>query len=234
MVLEGEAVETAMSAALRNQPKQISYPDYKTTEDFPLWLSGFEAKIRNAYGFKLDEYDKVKAEVIRGISGKLLVGSALDAYNRLHQDDKGDYDTLIEKLTEEFVDPNEKRNFGEKIDFNRRKRGQKLKDFMQEVVRDMNRYSPLPDQVRAAVGDQQIPNPEKEREGVRRFRAGIRTKSGKKCESLDAHMAYHLVEKDELNWKNAIKVASRWELAHDGNGSDGSSSASSDDEVKAS
>ena len=107
------AVEDAMTNALGRQPKHISYPDYKTSEDFSLWLSGYVAKIRNAHGFKVTEDDKVRAEVLRSISGKLSVGSALDAYDRLEDADKANYDRLITKLTEEFVDPAEKRLFNE-------------------------------------------------------------------------------------------------------------------------
>ena len=92
-------IEEALSNALERQPKYISYPDYETSEDFSLWLSGYIAKIRDAHGFKVTEDDKVRAEVVRSISGKFSVGSALDAYNRLEDPDKTDYDRLITKLT---------------------------------------------------------------------------------------------------------------------------------------
>ena len=72
--MEGAAMEDAMANALTRQPRYISYPDYKTKDDFPLWLSGFWAKIRHGYGYKLTEDDKVKAEIVLSISGKLLVG----------------------------------------------------------------------------------------------------------------------------------------------------------------
>ena len=94
MSLTGTAVESAMMTALRAQPKPIIYPDYKPTQDFPLWLTGLMAKIRAAHGFKLTEADKVQAEVIRSIAGKLSVGSALDTYNRLTEEEKADYDRI--------------------------------------------------------------------------------------------------------------------------------------------
>ena len=131
--------EEALSKALERQPKDISYPDYKATEDFSLWLSGYVAKIRDAHGFKVTEDDKVRAEVVRSISGKLSVGSALDAYNRLEDPDKTNYERLVAKLTEEFVDPAEKRRFNEDMSYNKRQKSQSLKKFMQEIKKDMNR-----------------------------------------------------------------------------------------------
>ena len=59
----------------------------------------------------MTENDKVREELVRSISGKLSVGSALVAYNRLFDVDKDDYEKLIAKLTEEFIDPAEKRKF---------------------------------------------------------------------------------------------------------------------------
>ena len=102
--MEGAAMEAAMASALTRQPRYISYPDYKTKDDFPLWLSGYWAKIRHGYGYKLTEDNKVKEEVVRSISGKLSVGGALDAYNRLTDAERSDYDLLIKRLTEEFTD----------------------------------------------------------------------------------------------------------------------------------
>ena len=202
-----------MMTALRAQPKPIIYPDYKPTQDFPLWLTGLMAKIRAAHGFKLTEADKVQAEVIRSIAGKLSVGSALDTYNRLTEEEKADYDRMVARLTEEFTDPSDKLEFRKKIDFNKRKKGQKLKDYMQEIKRDMTRYSGVPDKIHGASGGT-TDNPEKERQGVRRFKAGLRTKKGNKSPSLNQHMDYHLQEDSELTWTNAIKVATRWEMAH--------------------
>ena len=207
-----------MANALTRQPRYISYPDYKTKDDFPLWLSGFWAKIRHGYGYKLTEDDKVKAEIVRSISGKLSVGGALDAYNRLTDDERADYDSLIRRLTDEFTDNQEKRIFNETMDYNKRKKGQRLKEFMQEIKKDMNRYSGLPEKI--TRGGAQIPNPELERQGVRRFRAGMRNKKGKKDKDLSRHLLFHLMDDADLTWDNAIKIASRWEMATDVMGSD--------------
>ena len=145
--------------------------------------------------------------MLRSISGKLSVGSALDAYNRLEDADKANYDRLITKLTDEFVDPAEKRLFNENFSYNKREKGQTLKYFMQAIKKDMSRYSTIPDKVPAAGGGM-IDNIEKERHGVRRFRAGMRDRTGKKNKELKKHLLYHLVDDSKLTWENAIKVAS--------------------------
>ena len=207
-----------LTEALTKQPKYLHYADYKTTDDFPLWLTGLAAKIRHAYGYKPDEDNKVKAEIVRCISGKLTVGQALDAYNSLTNDEKQNYDQLVAKLTEEFGDPTTKQKFQDNIAFNKRKKNQKFKDLKQEIQRDMDRYSGLTDAR------------EKERQGVRRFRAGIRNIKGKRDSELEEHMNYHLQTDDELNWPHAIKVASKWELARGRTDKDSSSSDDDDDD----
>ena len=60
----------------------ISYPDYKPTMDFGIWMNGLREKIRYAFGFTHDQTDEVDAEIVRSISGRLQVGTALDAYHR--------------------------------------------------------------------------------------------------------------------------------------------------------
>ena len=204
-------MEAAMANALTRQPRFINYPDFETKDDFPLWLSGYWAKIRHGYGYKLTEDDKVKKEVVRSISGKLSVGGALDAYNRLTDAERADYDLLIKCLTEEFTDNQEKRIFNETMSYNKRKKDQKLKEFMQEIKKDVNRYSGLPEKI--TQGGAQVANPEVERQGVRRFCAGIRNKKGKKDKDLSRHLLFHLMDDADLTWENAIKIASRWEMA---------------------
>ena len=114
-------MEEAVTNAFKNKPKTIHYSDYDTTQDFTLWLSGFAARVRLAHGFKLDEETKVQDEIVRSIEGKLEVGTALDAYDRLTIDEKKSYKLMVQKLTEEFIDPHEKRKFNERHDYNRRK-----------------------------------------------------------------------------------------------------------------
>ena len=226
-------VQAAVSGALVSQPRTISYPDYKTSEDFPLWLSGYAAKIRNAHGFKLDEDNKVQAEVVRSISGKLSVGSALDAYLRLEDPDKNDYVKLVSKLTAEFVDPHEKRGFEDNMAFNKRKSGQTLKDFKQAIVKDINRYSSIPAKINNSAG-LAVDNPEREVQGVKRFRAGMRTREGKKDPSLARFMRMNLMEEKELNWDRALEIAAKWEMGYaSGDSGSGEESEESDDEVKA-
>ena len=247
MPADNAGMEDAMVGALNRQPKYVSYKEYQTDKDFSLWLSGFLAKIRDVHGFKLADDGKVRAEVVRSISGKLAVGSALDAYNRLSAEDRGAYDKLIPKLSEEFVDPAEKRKFAGNFDFNKRKKKQTLKEFMQEIKKDQNRYSSIADKITvqtpaaaagAAATVALVPNPEKERQGLRRFIAGMRDKKGKKNKALSKHLRYHVVNDKELMWENAVEVVVRWEMAQDeeSESSEETSADSddeSDDEVKA-
>ena len=234
-------VEEGVKAALQSKPKMVSYPDYDTSQDFTGWLSGFAARVRLAHGFKLDEGKKVEDEIVRSIAGKLKVGTALNAYDRLEDADKKSYTSLVQKLTEEFVDPHEKRKFNECHDYNKRKKDQSLKDFMQGIIEDMNRYSCLPSEILTAVPaagnvaatTKMIPNPEKEKQGVRRFRAGMRDQHGKKDKEMVRHLRYNLVEDAELTWKNAIKIASRWELSvSDSSASEKGEESSSDDDAR--
>ena len=201
---------------------------------------GLVAKIGQACGFKHNEADKVKAEVIDRIGGQLSVGTALDAYIRLEPDEKADYSLLVKKLTEEFVDPLEARNFNENLRFNKRKVGQSLKDFEQAIKKDMKRYSTLPEKVRNAAGDADVDNPEYERQGVRRFRMGYRDREGKKDPAMKRHLMYNLMKEKSQTWKNLMEIAAAWELAdYDGAADkeeaeeESSSSEEDDDELKA-
>ena len=77
----GDDATQAFARALQQQSKNVIYPDYKTKEDFSLWLTGFREKIRNAFHYTPAQEDLVNAEVVRSISGKLQCGAALDTYN---------------------------------------------------------------------------------------------------------------------------------------------------------
>ena len=206
-------MEEALTKALAKQPRAIDYPEYETTDDFLQWLAGYRAKIQDAYGFSPGEVEKINAQVTRSIGSMLSVGSALNAYERLEPADKDDYNSLVSRLTEEFTDPHEKCRFNENICYNVRGKGQTLKDFMQEIKRDLSRYSDHPDMSYDSTGASH-PNREKEKEGVRRFRAGMRTKEGKKDKELKKHLRYHLVDSKELTWENALKLALNWEIAY--------------------
>ena len=199
-----------MAAANNND---VVYPDYEPTQDFPCWITGYFAKVRDVHGFKLEEEEKVKEEVVHSIAGKLTVGSALDAYSRLTAAERNNYDMMVARLTDEFTDPSERLNFRRKSDFNKRKKGQKLHDFIEEIKWDVTRYSGLQNKITQDDGTE-TENPEKEREGVRRFKAGLRMKNGKKSAAFRQHIDYHLQEDSELTWDNAFKVASRWEMAY--------------------
>ena len=214
-------VEEALTNALKSKPKTVNYPDYDITQDFTQWLSGLKTRVRLAHGFELEEETKVEDEIVRSIAGMLEVGTALSAYDRLTTDEKKSYKLMVQRLTEEFIDPVEKRKFNERHNYNKREKGQSLKDYMQVIISDMDRYSDLPNEILVSVPgvgnapatNRSIPNPEKEKQGVRRFRAGMRDAKGKKCKELIAHLRYNLVEDNQLTWKHAIKVASNWEMA---------------------
>ena len=90
------------------QAQNVEYPDYEVKEDFPVWLTGYREKIRNAYGLNLEQDNQVNAEVVRSISGKLQCGAPLNAYNRLTPTQKDSYADLVKALTNEFMDPQKK------------------------------------------------------------------------------------------------------------------------------
>ena len=217
----------------------IVYPDYKTSENFLNWLSGLEVRVREAYRLNLDDKDVFEEEMCQSIPARLSVGEALNAYNRLTTAETKDYNLLRRRLTEEFTDEHEQRLFRENMGFNRRKKGQKLNEFAQEIKDDMSRYSGLPDKV--TEGGAEVANPAKEQEGVRRFRAGIRDGKGQKNKDLTRHLLFHLMEDADLTWENAIMVASRWEMASTGStkltkpvaSSSSSDDSSSDNEIEA-
>ena len=187
------------------------YKEYETSENFLNWLSGLEARIREAYRLEPDDKETLKEKVCHSIPGMLSVGSALDAYNRLTHAQQTNYDLLVSRLTEEFTDKNEQCHFRDNIGYNKRKKGQKLIEFVQEIKDDMNRYSSLPNNI--SQNGVEIANPEKERQGVRRFRSGMRNTKGKKDKDLTRHLLFHLMEDSDLTWDKAISIADRWETA---------------------
>ena len=225
----------ALHNAYRMQPKNVVYPDYKKKEDFPVWLQGYREKIRNAYGYTAAQDDAVNAEVVRSISGKLSSGGPLDAYNRLTGAVREEYERLIEALTEEFLNPQKKQRFLANFKFNTRKKGESLKDYMEEIIKDQNRYSGMPDYI--GTGNQKVENMTKVKDGIRRFVSGIRTRKGKKNSDQQRHLRYSLMKDSDMTWENALDIAIRWEGANEGglshSSSNDSSSASSDEEVDA-
>ena len=214
----------AIANAFRRQPQNVKYHDYKPKEDFSLWLAGYREKVRNAFGYAVDQNADLEAEVVRSISGKLMSGPALDAYNRLPPPAKLNYDLLKAALLNEFVDPQEQTRFQEDFSFNKRKKDQSLKEFMQEIIKDQGRYSDMRDTI--GLGVAAVPNQEKIRDGIRRFKKGIRNKEGKKDNDQIRHLRYNLLKDADLNWVTALDIASRWEAANDV-GDDPSSSSSS-------
>ena len=211
----------AMANAFRRQASNVDYPDYKPKGDFSLWLSGYKEKVKNAFGYTAAEEDELKAEIVRSISGKLQSGTALNAYNRLPAATQTDYTRLSEALIDEFIDPQEKMKFLENYAFNKRQKGQSLKDFMQEIIKDQGRYSQMRDTV--GVGAAAVPNIEKVRDGIRRFKKGIRNREGKFDKDQIRHLRYNLLihhpsavlKDDDLNWTTELDIASRWEAANE-------------------
>ena len=228
-------------AVLGKQPRNINYPDYRTKDDFTTWLAGYARKIQFAFGFKNNEKGKVRDEVVRSISGKLTPGAALDAYERLTEAEQNNYDQLVKRLNEEYTDPRVKQRFNDHKDFNKRKKGQSLKEFAEVIKRDLKRYSDIPETVFTATGGI-APNPAREKDGIKRFVRGMRNERGKLNEQFRDNLDYHLMEDPELTWKNAIATAARWERVYDNatknspkpsSSSSSSSSSSEDDDVKA-
>ena len=230
-------------AILGKQPRNIIYPDYRTKDDFMTWLAGYARKIQFSFGFKNNEKNKVKDEVVRSISGKLTPGAALDAYERLTEQEQNNYDQLVSRLNEEYTDPRVKQRFNDHKDFNKRKKGQTLKEFAEVIKRDLKRYSDIPETIFTNTGGI-VPNPAREKDGIKRFVKGMRNEKGKKNEQFQNNLDYHLMEEPELTWKNAIATAARWERVYDNaaknspepsgsSSSSSSSSSSEDDDVEA-
>ena len=219
MPIDEEAHARSFGTALRQQSKNVVYPDYKVKNDFTVWLKGYREKIRYTFHYTAAQDATIDAEVVRSISGKLESGPALDAYERLEAAAKTDYEQLVRRLTEEYLDPQEKRKFIENFSYNKRKKGQTIKEFMHEIIKDMNRYSGVPDGI------------PKEKEGVRRFKNGIRDERGMKDDNLRTCMRVHLYNDDDLTWKRAVDAASRWEASNCEEEESESSSSSSDEEI---
>ena len=201
------------AGAFSRQAKSVRYDDYKPSEDFTLWLNGFREKIRNEYGFNATQDAEVNAEILRSISSKLTRGTALNAYNRLTADVKGDYTQLIDALTKEFTDPQEKTRFQECFGYNVRRKGQSIKDFAEDIKLSQDKYSDMKDTI--TIGNQSTPNTAKIRDGIRRFKKGLRGRDGKINVEQRRHLRYNLQNDDDLTWEHAINVASRWEAANE-------------------
>ena len=216
---------TDHSAAVR----KIVYPDYDPKEDFPLWLQGWWEKVRMACGLAPDKVAEVNAEIVKFIPAKFKSGTALNTYNSLATATKNDYNRLVKALTDEFLDPQEKDRFNENLSYNVRAKGQSIKEFMQDIQRDQNRYSDIPEYVLAAGGGQ-AKNPTRVKDGIKRFKNGLRDRSGNKDRDQRNHMRYNLHQESDLTWENALMVARRWEAAHDHNDS---GSGSDDEDVDA-
>ena len=222
-----------MANAFRRQARNVQYPDFKPKEDFPLWLAGYKEKVKNAFGYTAAQEAELKEEIVRSLSGKLQSGSALDAYHRLPADTKADYNLLQKALTNEFTDPQARNRFLDNKDFNKRKKDQSLKEFIQEIKKDQDRYSGMSDTV--GVGAAALPNQEKIKDGIRRFKKGIRDRNGKVNKDQLRHLRYNIMDDADYSWENALMVASRWEEANAGHdsSSSSSSSSSSDEAVEA-
>ena len=215
-----DAAAKAEATRIANGAKRLSYPDYESGANFPLWMQGLREKTRIAFGYTQAQGAEISADIVKIISSKLKSGAPLDTYNGLTNTEKGDYDQMVSRLTEEFLDPQEKDRFNESLSFNKRKKGQSIKNFIQEIKKDQNRYSGMPDFI--SVGDDQVPNRAKIVDGIQRFRKGIRNRNGEKDKSQQEHLRYNLHKDADLTWEHALNVACRWEAAHDVPSSSGS------------
>ena len=206
---------------------KIDYPDYTPSQDFSLWFSGWREKLCMACNLAPDEEEELQEEIVKFISGKLASGPALTTYNDFPEATKTDYDLLIKALTDEFLDPQEKYRFNENLEYNKREKGQSIKEFMQNIIADQNRYSDIPEFV--GSGDNKTKNPTRLKDGIKRFRKGLRDRNGNKDKNQQRHMRYNLHQEQDLTWENALSVARRWEAAHDAICNDDSNNGSGSD-----
>ena len=135
---------------------------------------------------------------------------------------------MVKLLTEEFLDPKEKQRFLEDFSYNKRKKGQSLRDFVQDIRKSQNKYSGMPDTF-PGPNNTKVVNKAKVADGIRRFCKGIRNRKGKKDREQMKQLKYNLHREDEQTWENALDVAGRWEAANDYDSSSSASSASDDD-----
>ena len=210
-------------------PAKITYPDYKATDDFVSWLSGFSTRVASAYGIQPENRDGLKRELLRLIPGKLALGEATDAYERLTPEEKADYGTMVARLKEEFTDPRAEKRFNENMSYNKRKKGQSVKAFMHEIKKDMKRYSDTPATIYRADGSV-VPNPEREKQGVRRFIKGIRDIDGKEDEEFSRNLRYQLPEKSDKTWAKVIKAAIKYEASLEDSSSAAEAGSDDDDD----
>ena len=223
----GDEEVAQMASAYKRQ--NVVYPDYNPKKDFTSWLAGYREKSRNAHGLTHAQNDEVDAEVLKSISSKLECGTALDAYNGLPAAAKGDYNQMVKLLTEEFMDPQERQRFLSDFSYNKRKKGQSLKDFVQDIKKSQNKYSGMPDTYQGP-NNTNVVNKAKIADGIRRFCKGIRNRKGKKDKEQMKQLKYNLHREDDQTWEHALDVAGRWEAANDYGSSSSASSASDDDD----
>ena len=223
----GDEEVAQMASAYKRQ--NVVYPDYNPKKDFTSWLAGYREKSRNAHGLTHAQNAEVDAEVLKSISSKLECGTALDAYNGLPAAAKGDYKEMVKLLTEEFMDPQERQRFLSDFSYNKRKKGQSLKDFVQDIKKSQNKYSGMPDTYQGP-NNTNVVNKAKIADGIRRFCKGIRNRKGKKDKEQMKQLKYNLHREDDQTWENALDVAGRWEAANDYCSSSSASSASDDDD----
>ena len=202
-------MEGALQMANAYKRQNVVYPDYNPKKDFTLWLAGYREKSRNAHGFTHAQNDEVDAEVLKSISSKLECGTALDAYNGLPAAAKADYNQMVKLLTEEFMDPQERQRFLSDFSYNKRKKGQSLKDFVQDIKKSQNKYSGMPDTYQGP-NNTNVVNKAKIADGIRRFCKGIRNRKGKKDKEQMKQLKYNLHREDDQTWENALDVAGRW------------------------
>ena len=225
MPRDNDEVFPAAYQAAAVRPK-VTYPDYKASDDFVSWLSGLSTRVASAYGLQAaEDRDHLRTELLRLIPGKLALGEALDAYDRLTPEEKADYGTMVARLKEEFTDPRAEKRFNDNTSYNKRKKGQTLKAFMQEIKKDMKRYSDTPATVYRA-GGVVISNPEREKQGVRRFIRGIRDIDGNEDPEFKKDLRYQLPEKSDMTWAKVIEAATKYETSLE----DSSSAAEADDD----
>ena len=99
-----DAAAKAEATRIATGTKRLSYPDYESGADLPLWMQGLREKTRIAFGYTHAQGAQISADIVKIISGKLKSGAPLDTYNGLMDAEKSDYDQMVSRLTEEFLD----------------------------------------------------------------------------------------------------------------------------------
>ena len=212
-------MDDAALATMRTSLYRNNYKQYKRDKDFEVWLEGLRFSVASSMRDDASD-DDINKEVLRLLPSKLDEGVELQAFMRIAADNRKIYATVVKQLKGEFLDENDEMRFENNMDFVKRKKKQEIKDFATAVQSSVKKC-----RLTSLAGEEK--ERDNEREGVKRFIAGIRDRKGKKRKDLVKTLKFNMKKESEMTWENAKDFAQRWEAVNDAPSSESSSSSSS-------